>query len=258
MNQITITGLCFMLCCVSTAAQSPSLSHEGAAYAHVSSGPLGAEQTGTVNLAVSQPSVLSSIPPQSVISNAAGACGDACTACGDACTACGDGDPCLPPWVHRTGIYGGFLYLRARDADVSYAAVTNGPIVGPPAPPIIVSPLGIVDPDYEAGFFGGLTLATNDRTSLDVRYTMLESSTIDRIRADVPTVVRSLVVHPSSVDGATDFLDARATLDIEYDTIDLDFRRLVSCGRLHAINVILGARYTNLNSSLSPSSRRSA
>ena len=152
-----------------------------------------------------------------------------------------------PPWAHRSGVHAGFLYLRARDADISYAAVTDGPVVPPPASPIVLNPLGTVDPDYQPGFFAGISSALNVSTSIDVRYTFFESSTDDSIDTNAPLALRSLVVHPSTVDAATDFLDANASLDIDFDLIDVDFRRVIWCGDLHAVNVVLGARYAQLD-----------
>jgi hypothetical protein len=42
--------------------------------------------------------------------------------------------PCDPPWIHRSGVFGEFLYLRSRDGEVAYAVPVDGAIVPPPRP----------------------------------------------------------------------------------------------------------------------------
>ena len=174
---------------------------------------------------------------------ASGSCQDAwgSTSCDGgcigACHCCDQGN--------RSSVYGAFLYLRPRNADVSYAVPIDG-VIAAPAVPIQVGGVGIVDPDYDTGFYAGFNLAWDTCSSFDVRYTMFESSTDDQLDVDPPFVVRSSVLHPSSVNAATDFLIASAQLEIDFDLLDVVYRRrwLSGCG--YEVNYVLGGRYAKL------------
>src|SRR5436190_259803 len=56
---------------------------------------------------------------------------------------CGTNYCCAAPWVHRSGVFGEALFLRARNAEVAYAVPVNGAIVPPPNPPIQVGPVAV-------------------------------------------------------------------------------------------------------------------
>lgn len=157
-------------------------------------------------------------------------------------------DCCLPPWAHRCGVFAELLYLRARDAEVAYAVPVDGAIVPPPGvAPIQVGPIGVADPDYTAGYRIGATWAMDECTSIVFSYSRFQSSTNDSITTDAPNVIRSLVLHPGTVNAGSDFLDARATSDIDFDLVDVDYRAVWGAGDLYAVNYILGLRYARLN-----------
>ncbi len=48
----------------------------------------------------------------------------------------------LQTWEHRTGLFGGYLYLAARDVDLAYATHVDGPIQSavPLTPSAVVAP----------------------------------------------------------------------------------------------------------------------
>jgi len=171
-------------------------------------------------------------------------CGDAgCGAedCFDAgCEGCGGCEPapCGPTWV----VFGEFLFLRPRDAEIAYAVAMNGPQTSPPAVPIQVSPIAVVDPEYEPGFRVGYELVFDDCTSLGVTYTRYESETSDSIET-VPYVIRSMVSHPSSFSGTSDGLTANARYYMDFALVDADVRGVISCGPRHLINWVAGGRY---------------
>ena len=58
-------------------------------------------------------------------------------------------EPCLPRIAHRSGIWGELMYLRARDAEVTYALPVNGSLGGPPFSTVPIGSLGVVDPDQQ-------------------------------------------------------------------------------------------------------------
>ncbi len=187
-----------------------------------------------------------------------GGCGDACgVSCGDACGSCGDmcGGACFPCdsgcgslWSHRHIIFGEYLYLRPRDAEVAYAVPIDGPITDPDSgPPIQVGPYGVVDPDYQPGYRVGLNLALDPCRSIFLSYSQLESSTTDSIaRANDDIVIHSNVAHPSSESAETDFNSATATHDIDYNLADFGLRHILMQGNTYAVNYEWGGRYAKL------------
>ena len=154
---------------------------------------------------------------------------------------------CAPPTGHCAAFHGGLLYLRPRNADVSYAVPINGPIIGPPANnPIQVGGIGIVDPDYESAFVAGLNYALDCDTSLAASYMRFDSNTRDSIQTAAPNVLRSLVAHPSTASAATDFLQASAHLGIDFDLADVAIRQLWFAQDYFSLNYVWGARYAKL------------
>ena len=160
-------------------------------------------------------------------------------------TPCGSG---CGVWAHYTSAFGEYLYMRPRNADIAYAVPIDGPIAQAPANnPLQVGRIAVVDPDYESGYAGGLNLALNPMTSINAKYSSIDFQTSDRIRTVPPTVIRSIVAHPSSQSTQTDFLSASATLGIDYDNFDLTLRHLFVGGDVFAVNYFIGARYSQLD-----------
>jgi hypothetical protein len=159
------------------------------------------------------------------------------TRCGSCCGGCG-----LPKWR----IYGDFLYLRPRSAEVVYAVPFNGPDTPQGDVPIQVGRIAAVDPDYEPAFRVGFDHIVSDCGSIGVEYAQLDSSTSDSLTVDAPIVIRSTVIHPSTVDAATDWLSAEANYDIRYKLVNLDYRRVFLCGDRHHLDWLIGACYGHL------------
>ncbi|MEX0641280.1 MAG: Lpg1974 family pore-forming outer membrane protein [Pirellulales bacterium] len=180
-------------------------------------------------------------PPGSAGGHSAAAAGNTCGAGNGDC--CND---CDPFWVHRNSVFFEFLYMRARDAEVAYAVPIDGPIV-PGAPPIQVGRTGVVDPDYEPAFRLGFALALDDCGSLVTTYTHFESNTNDTMSIAPPDVIRSLVMHPASINAATDVLDASAGYGVDFQTLDIDMRRIWFSGDDYAVNYLVGLRYAHLD-----------
>jgi hypothetical protein len=156
--------------------------------------------------------------------------------------------PCCPPaWAHRCGVFGEYLLLRPRDAEVSYGVPINGPIVRPPADPVQVGPVAIVDPDYSTGFRVGGSFAFDWCSSVVLTYSHFESNTEHSITTD-PTeaVIRPLVMHPSMFEANTDALAAQAGLGIDFDTLDADYRSVLWLNHCSVMNWFVGARYAHL------------
>ncbi len=170
---------------------------------------------------------------------------DGCGECGGTgCASCCLDPRCEPVWT----FYGEFLALRARDAEVVYGVPFNGPVGSPPAVPIQVGRLGIVDPQYEPAFRIGFGRLLADRcASLSADYTHFESSVPNAISTESPNVIRSMVAHPSTLQASSDGLDANAVLDIAFDRVNIDYRRIIRAGERYSLNYLVGAGYANLD-----------
>ena len=150
------------------------------------------------------------------------------------------------PWAHRCSLYGEFLYVRPRNAEVAYAVPIDGGIVPPPIVPVQAGPVANTDPAYGPAFRVGFWWALDESTSLGASYTRLEGRTESVTSVAAPLVLRSLVFHPGTANAGSDFLDASATADIDLHLVNVDYRAVWKHGDLWAINYRLGAGYAGL------------
>jgi hypothetical protein len=151
--------------------------------------------------------------------------------------------PCAAP---KWNIYGEFLYLRPRNGEVPYGVVMDGPTTSPPDVPIQVSPLGIVDPDYEPAFRIGFERAIGPCTTVGASYTNFDSRDTDSLSTSEEYVVRSMVAHPSTLTASSDGLNANASYGIDFELADLEFRSLIGSDDCHTLNYLVGIRYSHL------------
>lgn len=160
------------------------------------------------------------------------------------CSGCGHCCSCPPPpWVHRTGIFGEFLYLKPRGANVAYAQPRDG------LDPQLSTPMGataVVAPSYRAGYRVGGAWALDDCTSLVATFTSFSSSADNQASSDIPITLHSLVTHPATVSAASNSLVAQAQYGTEFRLADLDYRALLKGGPRWAFNYRVGARYAHL------------
>lgn len=156
------------------------------------------------------------------------------------------------PWQynHRTGLFGDFLYLRPRNAEVAYALPIDG--VVPLGDEVPVGPVAVVDQEFEPAFRAGVNVCLTKGASIRGQYTYFRSNATDAVTIAPGDVLRSLVTHPNTMNAATDTLDANARQDIDYDLVDIDYRGLIlgceSCTDNKCaivLNGILGGRYVN-------------
>eukprot|EP00913_Durusdinium_trenchii_P023285 g21863.t1 len=155
--------------------------------------------------------------------------------------------PCAKFGDHQTGLFGEILYLTARDANVPYASPVDG--LGANAVPL--GSIGVLDPDYETGFRAGFWWKLSQRSSIGVQYMLFESETSHGLARPGGTgFLRAELVHPNTTNVANDSLSARASHDIDFDFIDVDFKRLIYQTDNYAVNYVLGIRYAGLNQDL--------
>jgi hypothetical protein len=164
--------------------------------------------------------------------------------CAEAC----DGEPvCCPPCCQRgLQVYGELLYLRPRNDGLEYAVPINGPIVGGVVP-VQIGRTASLNPELEPGFRVGGGIDFDCCSNLSVSFTHYENSTDDSIVSDDPRIpIRSLVVHPSSTDAATDWLSATAHEYIRFNIADVDYRHEFYCNERASLTYLVGLRYANL------------
>ena len=178
-------------------------------------------------------------------SGGCGSCGQ--VGCNGSCgSACGLPACCPPRWAHRTGMFGEYLYLRARDAEVVYAAIVDGPTTppgNPTNPGNQVGPMALVDPDYESAFRVGFNRSCSGTSSFRGTFTRFESNTEHGTGIEPGGFVQSLVTHPGVDNAADNWLVGAARLDIDFALVDLDYRWLYAHCDNYAINLLAGARY---------------
>ena len=160
--------------------------------------------------------------------------------CNDACsTSC-----CYDRmWEHRSGLYGQFLYLHARDVDLPYATNVDGNILN--ATPL--APTQSADPDHQPGFKVGFAYALDNRSSITANYAFFESDTDDVTGAPANGFIRPELVIPSTLNTFGTAIGADANYRIDYQMVDVNYKSLVYRSCSSYVNAELGFRYANLD-----------
>ena len=148
--------------------------------------------------------------------------------------------------AQRVRLYGEYLYLRPRNAEVPYAVPIDGPIAPVLGNGIQIGPTVLVDMDYESGFRAGFNLALNDGAQIGARFTNFESRTSDQAFIQPPDVLRSLVAHPLGNNVAVDSLRASARYDVDFELVDLSYQAHCKCTQRMTLDYVLGIRYGEL------------
>ncbi len=167
-------------------------------------------------------------------------------------------DPVPPQFIHRTGFFGEFLFLRPRNAEVAYALPIDGPVAPVLGNEVPIGSTAVVDFEYEPSFRAGANLRLSDSSSLAGQYTFFRSEATDAATINIADgVLRSLVSHPLGANAATDTLDANASNRLDFDLIDADYRGALfgceSCeGKCaNVVNYIVGGRYAMMEQQFS-------
>jgi hypothetical protein len=143
------------------------------------------------------------------------------------------------------------LYLSATDADLKYALPVND--LGTQGTP--TGPAAIVSPEYAPGFRVGGGWAIDGCSSITATYWRFASDTSDS-RAINPAALGTtlflnpVLLDPNTINVAAESLRAQASYDIDFQMVDVAYEQLVSHSCSHAINLILGARYGQLDQEL--------
>jgi len=164
---------------------------------------------------------------------------------GDA-SACDDCDCGCPVYGWRA--YGEYLYLRPRNAEVPYAVPIDGPIrPQPTATPIEVGPVALLNPDYHSAYRFGFGWSMDECSSIGADYTRFDSETTSSVEIN-PTryALRSLVIHPSTLNATGDFETGAGRYELNYQMADLNYRHTFACGEGWSADCQLGVRYARL------------
>jgi hypothetical protein len=178
---------------------------------------------------------------QAPTNGAASCCGSTCgqtSCCGTSCCQ----NCCEPFWAHRTSVFAEALYLKPRGADVANAQPQNG--IGPTAVPF--GTVSSNSPTYSPGYRLGATFALDRCSSIYAAYTYFQAESNGSLFVNPPLVDHSLVTLPQIGTAASDGLASFSRMNIRFQFVDLDYRRLIAGGRNWYINYAVGARYANL------------
>jgi hypothetical protein len=155
----------------------------------------------------------------------------------------------------RVGVFGEFLYLRPRNAEVAIAVPGQAPVVMAGNPNIAV-PQGrtvLLDPDYSPGFRAGFDVRIDDCTSLQFAYTHWDGEAVVGRSLSAEEIVQQIVlfpllIHPrTALPGNVTNVSADGRLDMEFEIIDADARAILWNGHALTLTGYVGARYAELN-----------
>ena len=169
-------------------------------------------------------------------------CDFACDGCGNASARC----CCKPWWAHRCGVFAEFLLLRPGSTDFIYAVEQND--TTPTAFP--TGPIGLVNIESSAGGRFGFSVCASQCSSLEVIYTGWQGDTSNSITANGSNVLNSTVIHPSSATTGNASLVSSADYEMDFQTLDLSYRRIWRANDCYAINWSGGFRYGNMTQDL--------
>ncbi len=160
-------------------------------------------------------------------------------------------EPCEPFWIHRTAVFGDYLFLSARGQDLDYAT----PVDGTTNTAVPVGPTAMVNPGYRSGYRVGGTIAVDDCSSLYFAWTSFDSNVTDQTvlpgGAPAPNAfLRSELVHPNTLDVAVDSLSAGATYGIGFQAADAAYQKTIFGDCKSRLNGSLGFRYGGLTQDL--------
>ena len=146
-------------------------------------------------------------------------------------------------------VYGEYLLLRARDAEVAYAVEANSneyEMLGPEYP-VQVSPFGVLDQDSSAGFRFGFGVAVDYCSEIAATYTWFDSATSHQIAnsSAIPNIV-PMSSHPATLTGISSSYFGLGRHDINFQTFDLDFRRTFYETGCSEMTYVVGARWGQL------------
>ena len=141
-------------------------------------------------------------------------------------------------WRHRSGAFGEAMILKATGVNVPQARYTGGG----------GGETINADTEFDGGFRTGVVRAIGDCTSVAATFAQFRSHNENGAAEsnDGAEDVQSLVMPPAS-SFATGFTSlVQSSFNVDFQTVDAEFRTLLSGSDNYAINGIAGARYGRL------------
>src|SRR5262245_10201302 len=159
------------------------------------------------------------------------------------CVSCSDCDCCPDPlWVHRSGAFVDFLYLRPGNIDIIYAVEQTGTLPTDSQ----TGPTGRVGFDAAPGYRVGLTHCLTDCSSIQDSYTWFQDDTQSSITSTPPNVLIFQQGLPSIPNVGSSSIQASSRYNIRFQQADIDYRGLLYGTCNSSLNYFAGLRYANL------------
>lgn len=152
------------------------------------------------------------------------------------------GNPCSWQPFHF-GLFGEFIYLQARNADVPFAVPQDG-IVLPGSVP--TGAAGVADPGYAPGFRVGGYFAMGPEARVIATWTWFSSTTDTTISTGAPSVINPLVLFPGTFNAGFTAQEASSGYDVEFQFIDIDYQVVADACNTYWWGYSGGARYARL------------
>ncbi len=152
--------------------------------------------------------------------------------------------PLVPQWdPYHFGLYGEFLYLTARNTDVSYAVPQDGLLILGASP---VGQTAVVSPGYSPGFRAGGFFTMGPDARLSGTYTWFSSTASSSVSTDGTNVLNPLVLFPGTFNAGSIAQSASANLAVDYQLIDIDYEVIGERCDHYWFGYSVGARYAQL------------
>ena len=159
------------------------------------------------------------------------------------------GDNLSPMFCNKyVGVFGEFLYLHPRGADVPFAVPQDGTGAIGTTP---VGPVAVADLDYEPGFRAGVFFTLTEDSLIEVTYTRFESSASNTVTSTAPIVINPLVLFPGTFNAGFTAEQASANYEIDFQLIDADYMVMGHSCPHFWFGYLLGARYAELTQTFS-------
>jgi len=141
-------------------------------------------------------------------------------------------------------IFTEFLYLRPGNVDYVYAIEQTGP---DPNTDSQTGPVGQAAIGHSGGGRIGLIRPLGDCSSIVATYSYFESADDDSIAATGSNVLASERTEGSVANSASTSLSAISRYEIDFQTVDVDFRRVFRQTCDTSLSYSVGLRYVNLD-----------
>ncbi len=163
------------------------------------------------------------------------------------------GGDCIAPPPEKPGkglcfvVFGEFLYLKPRGADVPFGVPQNGLAI-PGAVP--VGRVASASEDFQPGFRAGAGLLLTNGARAEGTYTWFQSRSTSALTAVAPNVINPLVMFPGTFNAGFTAQNAQASYGIDFQLADADYRAEIVYNPRYSYGFLAGARYAHLDQTL--------